>query len=375
MPNYNLYFYPLSALDETEGTFNTILFGIIPTGTIFPDGDTPNYSADNSNVLSTPAELELTGSGSRITIFDNDPDLNDEDMVPPTLVSDPDGVTNSAVGQEFQLSYSYQLSGSDGSTINIQVIDFVNPGEPLGGNFSQDGITADAPLVPGVTYTVVGVFDGLGPETNPAYDSLVPCFCEGSLIETPDGLRPIEELKVSDLVVTADRGVQPIMWIGHSTVSREKLKALPELRPIEFMPGSLGADLPNAPLRVSPQHRMMVRSKIAQRIFDIDEVLIPAKKLLPCEGVNLCEDEEPVVYYHFRTPGHDIVFANGAPTETLFLGSQADKIFSSETLQEMKMIFGDDFQQVAARTIVKGKKQRSLVERHIRNNKELVNQS
>lgn len=369
MADYNLFFYPLSALDETQGSS---FFGLIPAGTMFPDGDVPNVLANNTGFGIVPTTLELTGTGSRITISDDDGDLNDEDTDPPTIVSDPDGVTNSAVGQEFQLSYAYQLSGSDGSIINIQVIDFVNPSEPFGGGFSQEGITADAPLVPGVTYTVVDVFDGLGPETNIPYADLVPCFCKGSLIETPEGMRPVEDLKVSDLVVTADRGAQPIMWIGGSELTREKLMALPELRPIEIMPGSLGVNIPNRPLRVSPQHRMMMRSKIAQRVFGVTEVLIPAKKLLPCEGVNRCDDGEPVVYYHFMTSGHDIVFANGAPTETLFLGSQADKIFPSETLQEMERIFGKDFHQVAARSIATGKGQRILVERHIRNHKELV---
>lgn len=40
------------------------------------------------------------------------------------------------------------------------------------------------------------------------------CFVKGSLIQTPKGDVPVENLKVGDLVITKNYGLQSIRWIG-----------------------------------------------------------------------------------------------------------------------------------------------------------------
>ena len=43
------------------------------------------------------------------------------------------------------------------------------------------------------------------------------CFTPGTRMATPMGARDIATLKVGDLVVTRDYGLQPIRWIQHRT--------------------------------------------------------------------------------------------------------------------------------------------------------------
>lgn len=115
----------------------------------------------------------------------------------------------------------------------------------------------------------------------------VACFCKGTLIETRRGAVPIEDLDAGDYVLTRGGEYHPIRWIGHSSFDQIDLAAKPGLRPVRIAKGALGADLPERDLLVSPQHRVLVRSVIAQRMFDTPEVLVSAKKLLPLDGVEV----------------------------------------------------------------------------------------
>ncbi|MFO6462749.1 Hint domain-containing protein [Jannaschia sp. KMU-145] len=133
------------------------------------------------------------------------------------------------------------------------------------------------------------------------------CFAHGTEISTPQGARRVEDLAPGDMVLTRDAGVQPLQWIG----SRHVLTAADQA-PIRFAPGTVGN---SRVLRVSPQHRMLVRGWRAQLTFGEDEVLVPAKALIDGAGV-VQEGVGPTSYFHLMTPDHEVIFAEGAETET-----------------------------------------------------------
>ncbi|WP_179380831.1 Hint domain-containing protein [Jannaschia marina] len=135
----------------------------------------------------------------------------------------------------------------------------------------------------------------------------VICFASGTRIATPDGPRAVEDLIAGDLVLTGDAGPQPLEWVGarRGLVGRE-------MAPILFRAGALGN---TAPLRVSPNHRMLVTGWRAQLLFGEEEVLVPAKALVDGRLV-LAEGPGTVTYHHLLTPAHQVIFAEGAPAET-----------------------------------------------------------
>nr|WP_010395579.1 Hint domain-containing protein [Paracoccus sp. TRP] len=200
----------------------------------------------------------------------------------------------------------------------------------------------------------------------------IPCFCRGTMIRTDRGEIAVEQLSVGDLVLTCDHGLQPIRWIGSRALDAIDLAAAPRLRPVCIRRGALGEGRPCADLMVSPQHRILVRSAIAQRMFGCPEVLVAAKQLLAIEGIEEV-DPEMVGYFHILFDRHEIVLANGAEAESLYTGPMALKSVGRAAREEIFTLFPElrDTPAEAARPLIPGAKARQLAHRHVRNRKAL----
>lgn len=203
-----------------------------------------------------------------------------------------------------------------------------------------------------------------------------PCFAAGTRILTPSGECPVNRLRAGDRVITRDHGVQEIRWIGSTKLNLPALHAAPNLRPIRIRAGALGENTPSTDLLVSPQHRVLVRSKIAQRMFGTMEVLVAAKHLLKHEGIDIAEEISEVEYFHFLFDQHEVVYSNGAETESLYTGSQALKSVGAAAREEIFALFPElentDHTPIAARTLPSGRQARKLAMRHLQNGKPLA---
>ena len=201
------------------------------------------------------------------------------------------------------------------------------------------------------------------------------CFCRGALIKTTCGEMPVEALSVGDRVLTLDHGYQEIRWIGGRKVSASELETNPRLKPVRIRAGALGRGVPETDLSVSPQHRVLVSSPVALRMFGSSEVLIPANKLLVLPGIDIASEIEGVEYFHMLFDAHQVVWSNGALTESLFTGPEALKAVSPEARQEIATLFPDivqpDFAPASARPIPRnGKQMKRLAERLAKNAKD-----
>ncbi len=208
------------------------------------------------------------------------------------------------------------------------------------------------------------------------YVSGVPCFTVGTKIDTPDGPRAIETLMPGDLVLTRDNGAQPVRWRGERQLTHSDLIAAPELCPIRIAANALGPGIPAIDLTVSPQHRILLRSRIVERMFDVPEVLVAAKQLGDVHGVETLSPPDGVTYVHLLFDRHEVITANGAETESLFTGPEALKAIPPHARQELFMLFPELITGTSdltpARSIPPGRRARKLIERSIRNIKPLT---
>ena len=158
----------------------------------------------------------------------------------------------------------------------------------------------------------------------------VPCFVAGTLIATATGMRPIETLQPGDLVLTEDDGPQPLRWIGMTTVIAEGPHA-----PIEIAANTFGN---HGALRLSPQHRVLMRDPLAEMLFGAAEVLIAAKDLVNGETVRVMEGGS-VAYVHILFDRHQVVRAEGLATESLLPGPQVMDEMEAASQTEILTLF------------------------------------
>jgi Hint domain len=130
------------------------------------------------------------------------------------------------------------------------------------------------------------------------------CFMPGTLIATPVGDTLVEDLRIGDMVTTADGRSSPVRWIGRQTVA--PVFADEAGLPVRVKAGALADAIPSRDLLLSPDHALM-----------IDGVLIHAGAMV--NGVSIVRERDvPVMftYFHVETENHALILAEGAVAET-----------------------------------------------------------
>lgn len=159
----------------------------------------------------------------------------------------------------------------------------------------------------------------------------VVCFTKGTMIATLRGERPVEGLRPGDLILTRDNGPRPLVWIGQRHLGKRKLASNPTLKPILITPGLVGA---HRPVCVSPQHGMLLK-------LDRVERLVRARHLANLKGgfARVMQGCRHVTYFHLMFDAHEIIFANGALSESFYPGQQAIGTLSPEARHEIATLF------------------------------------
>lgn len=196
-----------------------------------------------------------------------------------------------------------------------------------------------------INFTVTGV-NGGNSDTDSVILNILICVARGTLIATPRGLVPVEELQVGDLVLTHDGRAEEIRWIGARHVSAGDLARDPSLRPVRISAGAYGPDQPTRDLTVSPQHRILLSGWRAELLFGEDTVLAPAKGLLDDRSVRIDRDADEVEYFHLLFDRHEIILTEGLPSESFYPGSYSIGELDTPARDELLRLFpeldGDD---------------------------------
>ena len=165
----------------------------------------------------------------------------------------------------------------------------------------------------------------------------VVCFASGTRLETPDGARAIETLKVGDHVATVDFGPLPIVWISSSVHvwpgSGEQ--ALPVL----ISAGALGERQPLRDIVVSPQHRVLLSSPTAELQTGSPDVLVPASGLTSLPGIRQMKGKRRIAYYHILLERHAILKAEGLASESFYPGPTAMQMLRPDQRQDIERHF------------------------------------
>lgn len=264
------------------------------------------------------ASITLNSSAwEEVRINDNDPNFQDNDGRR-RLDGDQsfDGVTYRG-NTKVEAEYSIVLT--DGTDTWTAVAFNVNNSNPSFGTVEGLAFVGGPGGFPpvGVELTVVSASEGPGFAAT-AYATPM-CFARGTLIETARGPCPIEQLRIGDLIDTADHGLQPLRWVGGRHVL-----GVGRFAPVRIAAGHFGAE---RDLIVSQQHRVLVNSPAAELHFGDSEVFVPALHLADGDAVRVLS-RVPVEYFHLLLDRHEVIFANGAASESLHVNRAVSGVFA-----------------------------------------------
>lgn len=144
----------------------------------------------------------------------------------------------------------------------------------------------------------------------------VPGLVAGTSVSTPGGPRSVETLRPGDLVMTAGRGWQPILWQGGI-----ELPVLPGFLPIRLLAPYHELD---HDLVVLPEQRIVLSGRDVEYQFGAERVLVRAGDLR--DGHTALVEERRTATLHFHAvvlESPDAIHASGGWVESLHLGALA----------------------------------------------------
>ncbi len=344
--NINAGTQPNLMISNTNDAFNTEMDGFTVTLTLKMNvnpgvvnsirigiADTSDSSYDSNLLIAADSvQTAFVANNDALNLNPNGTKTlaalaNDEGGVGSTLTITQINGINVVAGQTITLPTGQQVTLNANGTFTI-----VGDGSVETANF---------------TYTAT---DGLGhTDIGIVTINSVPCFVAGTRILTPTGEVPVESLRLGDLVFTQDEGPQPLRWIG-----RRAVPAIGDHAPILIADNTLG---PHRAIRLSPQHRVLIRDSLAELLFGDAEVLVAAKDLVNGHSVTV-QEGGMVDYVHLMFDRHQVIFSEGLATESFLPGPQTTKSFDAPLVAEICAIFpaldpvtGTGYSAAARRTL------------------------
>lgn len=252
-----------------------------------------NYgrNIDASEINATA--INFTGSNASLRFIVSDPDLHLTAI--PTITGLSRG-NQIYVEQEWSRGVGYGLSGNGVSY------------DAATGLLTISGPGSDSTPV---IYMRFRVQDALPEEAEFTIDDsgqiVYACFVRGTLLSTPDGQKPVQELCAGDLVCTANNGVATVKWVGFRTLHARQIRPADAIRafPIRIARGALAPDIPRRDLYVSPGHHMYFDGK-----------LVAAMLLVNGKTITQDFSRQSFEYFHVELDRFDILLAEGAAAES-----------------------------------------------------------
>lgn len=266
-------------------------------------------------------------------------------------------------------------------TSSDTVLDAYDIGANSNSVMFTEGAATGTTLVPTVDGSGSGNSVQVDYEGNQSSGAVTPgdsviCFHDGTRLQTLAGEKPLETLRPGDILATEAGVYLPLRFIFCRKVDLSDALSNPKLWPVRIAAGALGCGLPRRDLLVSRQHRILVTSRIAERMFGDASVLLAAHFLVGLPGIELVRPERGFCYWHILLDRHAVVFAEGAAAESLFVGQQTlhliPKHAFASVIQRFPAYLLPQDPDEAAHRIPPRHRQVSLVRRHRNNGLPLV---
>jgi Hint domain len=136
------------------------------------------------------------------------------------------------------------------------------------------------------------------------------CLLRGTKVQTADGERKVEDVAIGDMLPTMLGGMRPVQWIARYSLKKSDPSKswVKDALPIRIARSALAPNVPHTDLYVTPEHALL-----------IDGLLTPARNLINGATITRYEPDDcnELEFFHIKLESHDVIYAEGAPVETL----------------------------------------------------------
>jgi len=116
---------------------------------------------------------------------------------------------------------------------------------------------------------------------------------------------PVEDLKIGAKLLTGSGALRPIKWIGRRRYGGRFIAGNKDILPVCIKADALADNVPRRDLWISPHHAMFIGG-----------LLIEARHLVNGTSIVQAGHADTVSYFHVELETHDVIVAEGAPSET-----------------------------------------------------------
>lgn len=231
-------------------------------------------------------------------------------------------------GAALTLAGRLTLMGGDGAQVTILLIS-------VDGDGNRPLFLPLDPMEPRLGYTLISA--QADPGRVRLADITSVAFTRGTMITLAGGRpRAVEDLRPGDRVLTRDHGAQPLRWVGRRTV-----RAIGPYAPVVVTKGTLGND---ADLIVSQHQRLFLYRRGRDRLARTSEVLVKAVHLVEGERIFIRKGGF-IEYFHLVLDDHEIIYAEGVPTESLLVNEAMTGTLPEDLAREVSTRFPEMTQQ------------------------------
>lgn len=154
------------------------------------------------------------------------------------------------------------------------------------------------------------------------------CFFERDDDPDAEGDKKIEGLAAGDSLPTVFGGTRPVRWIGHYRY-RKSDPAKPWVRnvlSIRIARSALGPNVPHTDLYISDAHALLIDGLV------VAGNLVNGTTITRYDSRELDQSE----FFHIKLGRHDVIYPEGAPTETLLEVDESANIFVIRTCDDRR---------------------------------------
>ncbi len=160
-----------------------------------------------------------------------------------------------------------------------------------------------------------------------------PTIAAGALVETVDGPRPIERIRLGDQVVTQTGGPRKVRWI-----LRQELPARGQSTPITLRAPYFGL---SNDITVTQEQKIVISGADTEYDFGRRALLVQARELIGHPGATVRCECTTMTCYQLLLDEHDCLLVSGAWLSSLFIGrlALAPEVVATTGLAEVPASF------------------------------------